>query len=161
MWSHIWIFPYSELWILKSSKLWLSLLWMQFKQLHIEAWKGQDFNGVWTCDLAISVRCSNQLSYEAIDVGSWSFVTLGAVIFDFIYYFTSILHGLIRTHKWPAPNISGFIAQLVRASHRYREVTGSNPVEVLTFSGFYTQLFITAMIIAYLKVINYSKVKRT
>ena len=33
-----------------------------------------------------------------------------------------------------------FIAQLVRASHRYREVTGSNPVEVLTFSGFYTEL---------------------
>ena len=40
----------------------------------------------------------------------------------------------------PAPNVSGFIAQLVKASHRYREVTGSNPVEVLTFSGFYTQL---------------------
>ena len=47
--------------------------------------------------------------------------------------------GFFRTHKWPAPNVSGFIAQLVRASHRYREVTGSNPVEVLT-SGFYTQL---------------------
>ena len=59
----------------------------------------------------------------------------------FIYHFTSILHGLIRTHKWPAANVSGFIAQLVRASHRYREVTGSNPVEVLTFSGFYKQLF--------------------
>ena len=29
-----------------------------------------------------------------------------------------------------------FIAQLVRASHRNREVTGSNPVEVLNFSGF-------------------------
>ena len=29
---------------------------------------------------------------------------------------------------------------VVRASHRYREVTRSNPVEVLTFSGFYTQL---------------------
>ena len=46
------------------------------------------------------------------------------------------------------------VAQLVRASHRYREVTGSNPVEVLTLSGSYTQLlkiaFITAMIIAYL-----------
>ena len=53
---------------------------------------------------------------------------------------TSILHGLIRTHKWPAPNVSGFIAQLVRALHRYREVTGSNPVEVLTFSGFCSQL---------------------
>ena len=30
----------------------------------------------------------------------------------------------------PAPNISGFIAQLVRASHRYREVTVKS-VEVL------------------------------
>ena len=37
-------------------------------------------------------------------------------------------------------NVSGFIAQLVRASHRYHEVTGSNPVEVLAFSGFSTQL---------------------
>ena len=27
-----------------------------------------------------------------------------------------------------------------RASHWHREVMGSNPVEVLTFSGFYTQL---------------------
>ena len=33
----------------------------------------------------------------------------------------------------PATNISGFIAQLIRASHLYREVTGSNPVEVLNF----------------------------
>ena len=32
------------------------------------------------------------------------------------------------------------IAQLVRASHRYRKVTSSNPVEVLNFSGFSTQL---------------------
>ena len=40
-----------------------------------------------------------------------------------------------------ALNVSGFfIAQLVRASHRYREVTGSNPVEVLNFSSFFTQL---------------------
>ena len=30
-----------------------------------------------------------------------------------------------------ASNISGFIAQLVRALHQYHEVTGSNPVEVL------------------------------
>ena len=32
-------------------------------------------------------------------------------------------------HLLPGPNISGFIAQLVRASQRYREVTGSNPLE--------------------------------
>ena len=64
----------------------------------------------------------------------------------FIYHSTFILHGLIRTHKWPASNVSGFVAQLVRASRRQREVTSLNPVEVLTFSGF----FITAMIIGYL-----------
>ena len=38
-----------------------------------EAWKIQDFNGVWTRDLAIPVRRSNQLSYEATDVGSCGF----------------------------------------------------------------------------------------
>ena len=60
--------------IMRSSELWSSPWWMQFKQLHIEAWKSQDFNGVWTRDLTIPVRRSNQLSYEANDVGSWSFV---------------------------------------------------------------------------------------
>ena len=58
----------------------------------------------------------------------------------FMYNFNIQSLRLIRTNKWPAPNVSGFIDQLVRASHRYREVTGSNPVEVLTFSGLYTQL---------------------
>ena len=32
--------------------------------------KIQDFNRIWTCDLAIPVRHSNQLGYEATDVGS-------------------------------------------------------------------------------------------
>ena len=45
-----------------------------FLQLRREAWKIQDFNGIWARDLAIPVRRSNQLSYEATDVGSWSFV---------------------------------------------------------------------------------------
>ena len=56
-----------------SSKLWSSQLWTQFKQFRIEAWKSQDFKRVWTCDPAIPVRRSNQLSYETTDVGSWSF----------------------------------------------------------------------------------------
>ena len=59
-------------------------------------------------------------------------------IFHFIvdsFHRWFIPHRIIRTHKWPAPNVSGFIAQLVRASHRYREVTGSNPVEVLNFQA--------------------------
>ena len=56
------------------SKPWSSQLWTQFKQLRREAWKSEEF-GVWTRDLAIPVRRSNQLSYEATDVGSWSFVS--------------------------------------------------------------------------------------
>ena len=57
------------------------------------------------------------------------------------------------------PNVSGFIAQLVRASHRHREVTGSNPVDVLNFffSGFFTQLHkfaFTATIISSFSIFN-------
>ena len=81
---------------------WSTQLWTQLMQLHKKPEKKiQDFNTIWTCGLAIPVQCSNQLSYEATDVGSWS------------------------------------IMCLVRVSHWYHEVTGSNPVEVLYFfSGF-------------------------
>ena len=53
---------------------------------------------------------------------------------------------------------SAFAAQLVRALHRSRDGAGSNPVEVLNISGFYTQLHteiacLTAMIIAYFLMI--------
>ena len=47
----MWNISYIELRILKSGKLWSSQLWTQFKQLHIEAWKSKDFNGVCTRDL--------------------------------------------------------------------------------------------------------------
>ena len=106
-----------------------------------EDWnKIQDINGIWTRDLAIPVRCSHQLSYEATDVGSWSIICSGFLrncincvhtcedhsSFDFIsavlmIYFIYIFHihlfhGNIWTHNWPALNNSGFIAQLVGAS---------------------------------------------
>ena len=45
-----------------------------FAIAYIEAWLSQDFNKVWTRDFALPVRCSNQLSYEATDVGGWSFL---------------------------------------------------------------------------------------
>ena len=47
------------------------------------------------------------------------------------FHHLSTPHGLTIAHKLPTSNVSGFIAQLVRASNRCREVTGSNPVEVL------------------------------
>ena len=44
-------------------------------QLCKVAWKKiQDFNGVWTCDLAITCAMLYQLSYETPDVGSRSVV---------------------------------------------------------------------------------------
>ena len=111
----------------KSSKLLYSQLWPQFLQLRMKAWKIQDINGVWTCDFAIPVQRSNQLQ----------------CMIHFIYHFivySFILHGLIRTHKWPLFNVSGVIAKSVRASHRTREATGSIPVEILNYSVFHTQL---------------------
>ena len=72
--EHIYCFIY---WTadLKSSKPWSLQLWTQLKQFRIKAWKSQDFNGIWTRDHVIPVRRSNQLSYEATDVGRWSFVS--------------------------------------------------------------------------------------
>ena len=52
---------------------------------YLEAWKSQDFNRVWTRDLAIVVRRSNQLSYEATDVGTWSFVGLEEPMWSYIW----------------------------------------------------------------------------
>ena len=63
------------------------------------------------------------------------------VPYDFIYiYRIHLFHRNIWTHNWPAPNISGFIAQLVRASHRYRKGTGLSPVRVLNFFRLLMQL---------------------
>ena len=46
---------------------------------------------------------------------------------------THFFHRNIWTHSWPASNDSGFIAQLVEHCTGNREVTSSNPVEVLNF----------------------------
>ena len=43
------------------------------------------------------------------------------------------IFNIIYSILGPAPNISGFIAQLVECRTGIREVTGSSPVEVLNF----------------------------
>ena len=48
------------------SKLWSSQLWTLFKQLRIEAWKSQDFNGVWTRDLAIPTELWSHWRWELV-----------------------------------------------------------------------------------------------
>ena len=53
---------------MKPNEEWSSQLWTRFMQLRKKPEKiNQYFNGIWTRDLAIPVRPSNQLSYEATD----------------------------------------------------------------------------------------------
>ena len=56
----------------------------------------QVFSRIWTRDLAIPVRRSNQLSYEATDVGSWSimcsYVPVKEVNFDKCIWNKSYVH---------------------------------------------------------------------
>ena len=98
------------------------------------------------------MRRSNQLSSETTDVGSWSFVSSNEPVrneCEVIYEMFHILncrfenqvscdlrtdHSLLdfrsavqyMKHFMCHFTFSGFIAELVRASHRYREVTGSS-----------------------------------
>ena len=67
-----------------------------------------------------SINCL--LSHPQFNVWNMSYLTS-----------TFIPHRLVWTHKWPAPNVSGFITQLVRVPHGYCEVTGSNPDWSLDF----------------------------
>ena len=118
---------------------------MQFMQLRKEEpEKIQDFNGVWTCDLAITGVMLYQLSYEATDVesrwivGSYYVPVKEMSVNDiwnksYMNCRNDFFHGNIWTHNWPAPNVSGFIAQLVEHRTGNCQVTGSNPVEVLNF----------------------------
>ena len=72
--------------------------WTQFMQLHKEAWKKiQDFNGVWTRDLAIPVRCSTSWAMKPLTLGAGQL---------WVYYIinTHFFHGNIWTHNWPANN---------------------------------------------------------
>ena len=61
------------------------------------------------------------------------FISAVHILFTSYIINTHFFHGNIWTHNWPAPNVSGFIAQLVEHRTGNREVTGSNPVEVLNF----------------------------
>ena len=64
--------------------------------------KIQDFDGIWTPDLAIPVKRSNKLSYEATDVGGWSIMCSYIAFttsFDSISVVLIILYNLFYTHS--------------------------------------------------------------
>ena len=117
MWSEEWRVTSQYLY---SSKLWSSQLWTHFKQLRIEAWKSL----VWTRDLTIPVRRSNQLSYEATDIGSRSFVSSNEPVKNgcgVIYEMLHILNCGFEI-KWAM-----IIAVMIHSSHSF--VSSSEPVK--------------------------------
>ena len=143
-------------------KLWSSKFWKQFLKLRIEAWKIQE-RGLkpwprdesWTFQASIRnfKNCVHNFDYHSL----LDFTSADQCMKYFIYHFSFIPHGLIRIHKWPTPIFSGFIAQLITALHRYREITGSNPVEILAFLASYIQLYKMRSWLRAKKLIRYQR----
>ena len=90
---------------MKSNEEWSSQLSSQFLQLRKEAWKKnsglQRGLNPWPHDTGATLY---QLSYH---------IRSSHMIFFICIIHSHIFHGNIWTQNWPAPNVSGFIAQLV------------------------------------------------
>ena len=88
-------------------------------------------------DFGFWIRSDEGLTLETSQLrGSffiWFHIRSSHMIYFICIIHLHIFHGNIWTHHWPAPNVSGFIAQLVERRTGIREVTGSSPVEVLNF----------------------------
>ena len=107
----------------------------------MEAWKSHDFNKVWSRDLAIVVRRSNQLNYEATDVGSWSFVSSNhpvkngwSDIWNVSYIGLRISNQVSYDHRRGERNLSncGGRPEKVRTSTRFEAVTSRYRCHALT-----------------------------
>ena len=110
--------------------------WTQFMQLHKEAWKKkiQDFNGVWTRDLAIPVRCSTNWAMKPLTLGEGQ---LWVHMFPWKKWVLMIWNKSYMNPQLTCSQRQRLHSSVGRASHRHREYTGSNPVEVLNFSFFF------------------------
>ena len=74
------------------SELWSSQLWMQFKQLRIEAWKSQDFNGVWEITRSrVQTPLKSWLFHNCDDHSSLDFKSAVQYMKHFIYHFSRII----------------------------------------------------------------------
>ena len=69
--------------------------------------------------------------------GGQKFVSFPQLICHIIN--TYFFHGNIWTHNWPAPNVSGFIAQLVEHRTGIARSRVQTPLKSWIFSGFFTQ----------------------
>ena len=103
---------------------------------YAEAWKPQDFNSDQTPWPRDTCRPSNQLSYEATDVGSWSFVDSREPVRNecevmYMKYF------IYWTHKWPALN--------GRSTHVLKLITWKPGWESNCLKRFQVQLLTTVI----------------
>ena len=77
-----------------------------------EAWKIQDFNGVWTREIAIPARRSNQMKYEATDDGncknrvykwedhSFTWFQIHSSMYDLFHFFISSHSFYVNVYLW-------------------------------------------------------------
>ena len=114
--------------------------WTQFMQLRKKPEKKniQDFNGVWTRVLAIPVRCSTNWAMKPLTLGEGQLWVRMFPWKKWLLMIYEINH--IWTHSWPAPNVSGFIAQLVENRTGIARSRFQTPLKSWFFSGFFTQL---------------------
>ena len=115
------------------TKKWSSQ-WTQFIELRKEDWKKNRFKPRWSAEFVLGFFTQFH-KLRSLRRSFLRFYFISTVHIWFISYIinTHLFHGNIWIHNWPAPNVSGFIAQLVEHRTGDREVTGSNPVEALIF----------------------------
>ena len=85
---------------MKTNEEWSTQLWKQFMQLREKSELIHDFNEIWTCDLAIPMRCSNQLSHEATGVGSWSIMCLYVPVKEMNLKYVYEINHRRNENKW-------------------------------------------------------------
>ena len=91
----------------------------------------------WKWRMITAVNCLNLKNY-CDDYSSLSTATAVQIwIISYILHIISLLTRRYELNKLTSLSICGFIAQLVEHRIGLAEVTGSNPVEALIFSGFF------------------------
>ena len=111
--------------------------WTQFMQLRKEAWKQfRTSIGFEPVTSRLPVQCSTNWTMKPLTLGAGQLWVRMFPWKKWVLMIYEINHIWAAEMNWKwrnDPNVSGFIAQLVEHRTGNREVTGSNPVEVLNF----------------------------
>ena len=152
IWSYIWNISYIDL------RMWNQVSYdprSYERNLCKCVYRSLKNSGLQWGDLAIPVQRSNQLSYEDTDVGSWSFVGSKEpvkneceVIYETFHILNCEDHSLLDFTSAVQYRIIAYlishqqvniwnVSYITSHSFLMGSLEGSNPIEVLNFSGFY------------------------